>query len=67
MLLSPSLSGNIDNISIGSTTPKDGKFTSVTLTTTPSNASDATTKSYVDTANAALKINATALAIALGS
>lgn len=65
--MTPFNTGVIDNITIGGSTPRPGTFTNVSITTTPSNSSHATTKSYVDTANAALKLNATALAIALGS
>ena len=65
--LSPFIQGNIDNMRIGISNPADAKFTNITITLSPTNSSHATTKEYVDTANTALKINATALAIALGS
>lgn len=58
--ISPTVVGNINHVNIGSTTPGTGKFTTLTITSTPSNTTDATTKKYVDT-------RISAMAIALGS
>jgi hypothetical protein len=58
--INPTTLGAIDHVNIGYTTPSTGKFTNLTITTYPSNTTDATTKQYVDT-------RATAMAIALGS
>lgn len=58
--INPTTLGAINHVNIGYTTPGTGKFTKLTLTTDPSNTTDATTKKYVDT-------RATAMAIALGS
>lgn len=58
--ISPTTIGSINRVNIGSTTPGTGKFTTLTITSTPSNNTDATTKKYVDT-------RISAMAIALGS
>lgn len=58
--INPTTVGAINRVNIGYTTPGTGKFTNLTITTAPSNTTDATTKTYVDT-------RATAMAIALGS
>jgi hypothetical protein len=58
--INPTTLGAINHVNIGYNTPGTGKFTKLTLTTDPSNTTDATTKKYVDT-------RATAMAIALGS
>lgn len=58
--INPATAGAINNVNIGYSTPGTGKFTTLTITTTPSNTTDATTKKYVDT-------RSLAMAIALGS
>lgn len=58
--VNPTITGSIDHVNIGYTTPGTGKFTTLTITTTPYNNTDATTKKYVDT-------RISAMAIALGS
>lgn len=58
--INPATTGAINNVNIGYSTPGTGKFTTLTITTTPSNTTDATTKKYVDT-------RISAMAIALGS
>jgi hypothetical protein len=58
--VNPTVTGSIDHVNIGYTTPGTGKFTTLTITTTPYNNTDATTKKYVDT-------RISAMAIALGS
>jgi hypothetical protein len=65
--INPETTGSLDNVIIGNTTPVTSKFTTVTITQAPLTATDATTKNYVDSADAALKKQATTLAIALGS
>lgn len=67
LTINPTTIGAIDNVNIGNNIQGTGKFTAVTITQPPSLATDATTKSYVDNTTTALKLNATALAIALGS
>lgn len=58
--VNPAVSGTIDNVNIGLTTPLSANFTNVTITTQPILSTHATTKNYVD-------VKATALAIALGA
>lgn len=58
--INPTTVGSIDHVNIGYTTPGTGKFTNLSITTPPSNNTDATTKYYVDT-------RISAMSIALGS
>jgi hypothetical protein len=63
--IKPVTVGSLDNVIIGGTTPLASTFTKVTITQTPATATDATTKNYVDNANATLKKQAAEHALIL--
>jgi hypothetical protein len=54
LVVNPAVTGNIDNVIIGATTPVAGSFSSITLTTTqPNTINSAVTKGYVAALSAA--------------
>lgn len=75
LTINPTVSGTMNNVNIGNIDPGTGSFTTLTITTSPTNNTDATTKIYVDTlvntSNTAIQTyvdtKSVALAIALGS
>jgi hypothetical protein len=74
LTISPIASGTINNVNIGNTDPGTGKFTTLTVTSIPTNNTDATTKLYVDnsvntletTIKSYVDTKSIALAVALG-